>query len=369
MTPREETGRQTRKKKGKMKIVNSVKSYCLPLLLLCIAALPLSCSGVYDQQGDCEVVYRVKFRYDMNLKWADAFASEVKSVHLYAFDGSGTLVREYTDKGEQLSRADYSMRLDLPSGDYRLVAWCGLDNGVAQESFVAGPTEIGRTTLDELMCRLNRRSGSAQQPESTTRLDFLYHGAINVTLPENADGGEYVYTVPLTKDTNHIRVILQQLSADDVDVNEFTFTIEDDNGLMASDNSLLPDPTITYRPWGMTTGRAGVGKEDTRTIIYVDGAIADFTVARLMADHNERMILTITNQDGDVVVQVPIIDYALLAMDYYEEAYGRKMSAQELLDREDEYVLTFFLDQNKKWIDTSILIHSWRVVLQDVDLN
>lgn len=45
------------------------------------------------------------------------------------------------------------------------------------------------------------------------------------------------------------------------------------------------------------------------------------------------------------------------------------MTAQEFLDREDEYSMTFFLDANKKWISTSILIHSWRIVLDDVELG
>lgn len=88
-----------------------------------------------------------------------------------------------------------------------------------------------------------------------------------------------------------------------------------------------------------------------------------------MADHNKRMVLTITNKDGETVARVPVIDYALLSKEYYEQAYHHPMTAQEFLDREDEYSMTFFLDANKKWISTSILIHSWRIVLDDVELG
>ena len=45
------------------------------------------------------------------------------------------------------------------------------------------------------------------------------------------------------------------------------------------------------------------------------------------------------------------------------------MDDQEFLDREDDYVMTFFLDENHKWISSQILIHSWRVVLNNVDIE
>ena len=51
--------------------------------IVCALTL-LGCDSViYDGEGDCSVNYRVKFRYDMNLKFADAFAREVESVTLY----------------------------------------------------------------------------------------------------------------------------------------------------------------------------------------------------------------------------------------------------------------------------------------------
>lgn len=338
-----------------------------------------SCDGaIYDDEGDCEVTYRIKFRYDMNLKWADAFANEVKSVHLYAYDpASGNLVWEKSDKGAHLAEDGYAMTLDLPAGDYHLIAWCGTDNDADSdplrgESFAVASSTIGSSHHTELKCRLNRKADEEHPSYSDERLYPLYHGAMDVTLPTNDDGEDYLYVMPLTKDTNHIRVILQHLSGNDVDVNNFTFHIEDANGLLAHDNSLLDDDVIRYRTWSTKNGEAGIGKEDTapgsRSIIYVNGAIADMTVGRMMADRKRDMMLTIRNKNGETVAHVPVIDYALLAKEYYEEEYGHRMSDQEFLDREDEYTLTFFLDENLKWISTSILIHSWRIVLHDYDI-
>ena len=56
---------------------------------VCLLAMSSCDNWLYEEEGDCSVYYRLKFRYDMNLKWADAFANEVTSIHLYAFDNSG----------------------------------------------------------------------------------------------------------------------------------------------------------------------------------------------------------------------------------------------------------------------------------------
>jgi len=58
-----------------------------------------------------------------------------------------------------------------------------------------------------------------------------------------------------------------------------------------------------------------------------------------------------------------------LAKDYYEEEYNRSMTDQEFLDREDDYVMTFFLDEDNQWINSYILIHSWRVVPSNIEIE
>lgn len=342
----------------------------LAALAVLVSALLVSCdSFVYDYEGDCSVTYRIKFRYDKNLKWADAFANEVSSVHLYAFDRSGRLVWQNEERIALGTADNYYMNIDLPAGDYRLVAWCGLRNdGNREESFSVPEVRLGETGLEALQCSLNRKydDAGAYSGESLYR---LFHGAMDVTLPVNDDGGSYEYTMPLTKNTNHIRVILQHLSGKDVDVERFTFRIDDENGLMAHDNGLMSDENIMYRPWKTQNGIAGVGKEDSRAVIQVKGAIADLTVGRMMETHRKKMLLTIIGDDGKTVAVIPVIDYALLAKDFYEQEYGHRMTDQEFLDREDNYVMTFFLDDDNEWISSMVMIHSWVVVPQDVEIR
>lgn len=345
----------------------------------CCCAMTACDSAIYDYEGDCSVSYRLLFRYDKNMKWADAFANEVKSVHLYAFGKDGTLVWQQSDSGEALQDDRYAMKLDLPAGDYRLLAWCGLENsGNHDESFSVPEARVGSTRIEDLQCRLKRLHEADGSAYSKERLYPLFHGMLDVSLPTGDDSGDYTFTMPLTKDTNHVRVILQQLSGEPVDVNDFTFRIEEENGLMAYDNTLMPDELITYRSYDKKSGTAGLGIDDYpeigkgvnpapdtggNTITSVSVAIADLSIARLVKGRST--ILTVETAEGRTAARIPLTDYALLLKD----GYGKEMTDQDYLDRQDEYTLTFFLDENQLWIGTSIIINSWRVVFKDVDFG
>ncbi len=358
-------------------------------MLTATAAVALCCaitscdSAIYDYEDDCSVTYRMAFRYDRNMKWADAFSNEVKSIHLYAFDKSGILVWQQTDRGDALKADSYAMTLDLPAGDYRMLAWCGLENDDDRdESFTVGEARVGETRIEELQCALNRRRDPDGKAYSDERLHPLFHGMIDVTLPDYDDGAVFTDTMDLTKDTNHVRIILQQLSGEPVNEKDFTFRIEEENGLMDYDNSLLPDEMITYKPHDVSSGTAGLDIDDypvvtaagaaksaqqassRAAITSVSTAIADLTIARLT--ERRQTILTIETTDGQTAARIPLTDYALLLKNGY---YGKQMSDQEYLDRQDEYTLTFFLDEDRCWIGTSIIINAWKVVLNKVDFG
>lgn len=330
---------------------------------------------VFDDEGDCDVHYYLQFVYNKNLKWADAFPSEVNSVNLYAFDSNGVFVKEYICRGEALSQPGYTLELDLDPGTYELVAWCGFENdGKEMESFTVPSPTPGVTTIDQLTCTLNTVSTPEYPVYSNTRLEFMYHGLLEVDLPDSMDGASYTYTMPLTKDTNHIRIILQQLSAEDMDPQQFDFTIEDANGKLAYDNSLIGNTQVVYQQWDSQPGLADVTTENSDEIdelVTVQCVIADLSVSRMMADHANEFFLTVTDLKADkkLINRVPIIQYALLSKDYFEMAYHHTMTDQEFLDREDEYILTFFIDENLRWVSTYININAWRLVLGEYNIG
>lgn len=325
---------------------------------------------VFDYEGDCENKYFLNFVYDMNLKWADAFPSEVHSVNLYVFDSQGLFVKDYLVNGLEIDKAGYNLELDLEPGSYQLVAWCGLNNeGTDSQDFTVPSPVAGVTDIKELTCTLNTEVIAGNEYSSDKMLKFLYHGNMTVELPDTRDGSDYYYTMKLTKDTNHIRVILQQLSAKPMEKGDYSFRITDADGMLAYDNSIVEYPEITYLPWNTDEVIAGVGTENGNSL-NSQGVLADLSVSRMMATHAKEFYLTITDNthNKDIISNIPVIQYALLSKDYYEMAYGHSMTDQEFLDREDEYVLTFFLDENYNWMTAYILINSWRVVLSEYEV-
>ena len=348
-------------------IRNVVAKVCMASV--CLLAMSSCDNWLYEEEGDCSVYYRLKFRYDMNLKWADAFANEVTSIHLYAFDKSGVLAWQKAEQIVPGTAENYSMLLDLPAGDYKLLAWCGLQNdGEQDESFSVPEARVGETRREQLQCALNRQHDESGA-YSNEHLYGLFHGVLDVSLPVNDDGGSYEYIMSLIKNTNHIRVILQHLSGVDVNKDDFIFRIDDENGLMAYDNELLEDENINYRPWDVQNVEAGIGMDGNRAVSNVKGLVADFTVGRLIETHRKKMILAIDTKDGKKVARIPVMDYALMGKEYYEKEYRYPMNERQFLDRLDECVMTLFLDENNNWVSSVIQILSWRVVLSNVDID
>ena len=329
-------------------------------MLLLFGASLGSCNVLTEEEQDCAVY--VRFKYDMNMKFADAFQNAVNSVTLYAFDKNGVLAFQKTEEGDLLKQDGYRMRLDGIShsdkAEYDFITWAGEPDN---ESFIIPLLTVGKSTKDDLYCQLKRAEGGIVNDD----LEALFHGQANdLNFGRAATSKMDDVVVPLVKNTNNIRIVLQHLSGKPVDVENFNFTITDENGLMKYDNSLMKDEVLTYQAWRTDDGKAGLGDqvETVEGVTEINVAIAELTVARLMT--TERPILTITNAEGKKVLSIPLVDYALLVKGYY----NRDMSDQEYLDRQDEYALTFFLDEADEWIASTIIINSWKVVLRDLDL-
>ncbi len=332
----------------------------LGLLLLSVAMLAgfSSCDKIiYDYEGDCSVHYMVRFRYDYNMKFADAFAHEVESVTLYLIDSDGNIVLRQTDEGEALGVEGYEMEVEVDPGQYSLLAWCGTkDNG----SFIIPQTDV----VTGLTCTLGCKYGTVG-PYVDGAVDRLYYGWLeDQEFPDTE--GTHIYTVPLIKDTNEIQVVLQHTSGDDpVNPTDFTFTITSDNWAMDWDNSLTADQDATYYAFYTAQGEANMDTKagETPMSYTFSAAIAEFTISRLVQGHDTR--LTVYNSEtGETVFSIPLIDYVVMVKGFYNQ----DMSDQEYLDRQDDYSLVFFLDEGNRWISTYIYVNSWKVVLQNNDL-
>lgn len=335
-----------------------LSKWCLLFATMIVGLMTASCdNAIYDYEGDCGSYYHIKFKYDLNMKYADAFHQEVNSIALFVFDKNGVLVHmQQEDDKSLLSSGDYTMPLTLEPGEYELLAWGGLQN---EESFdlLANP-QIGVTKIEDLEVKMHRKynGDEAYVDEDLTR---LFHGKRRLSY--TAEQGHHVEEVSLTKNTNVIRVMLQQLVGSRISADMFRFEITDDNGWMAYDNSLKQDEVITYLPWHTESGTASA-ESDIYEEELVSVVLGEMTIARLMDSKNPQ--LTIWNKESQKrVLSIPLKEYVLLIKGYY----NRQMSNQEYLDRQDEYNITFFLE-NSEWLSASIMINSWRVVLNNGQL-
>lgn len=342
-----------------MKLLERIQGLKIWAMLLLAGGTFASCNILDEKEMDCAVY--VSFKYDMNMKFADAFANSVKSVTLYAFGKDGKLAFQKTEEGSLLAQEDYAMRLEEISrsevDEYDFITWAGLADN---ESFTVPLLQVGSSTKEDLYCQLERAEGGIVKED----LKSLFHGrAVGNSVSRTAESNGNV-EISLTKNTNNIRIILQHISGAPVDVNKLHFTITDKNGLMNYDNTLLDDEVITYKAWRKEAGHASMGEqvEAINGITEINVAIAELTVSRLVVENEP--ILTITNDLGERIVTIPLIDTALLSKRFENSS----MADQEFLDRQDEYNMTFFLDDGDKWMDAYIYINSWKVVLSNHDL-
>ena len=167
------------------------------------------------------------------------------------------------------------------------------------------------------------------------------------------------YTLYMMKDTNNLRVMLQQVDGSEIDEADFDFKIIDDNTLMAWNNDVIPMTTVEYCPW--TRGNASPGEIGTGGAASV--AYAEMSFPRLVTSNSPRLVVT-RKADGGTVIDIPLNNYLLLMK---SEAYA-SMPAQEFLDRESRWKMLFFL-QGGRWIDTVIEINDWIVRINNTSFE
>lgn len=327
---------------------------------LLAAAAMTSCDGfIYEDQGDCAPRYKVRFSYNRNIKSSEAFASEVHAVTLYLVDEqTGKVVWSKQDDGDHVRSSSYLMDVPAEPGRYHLVAWCG--KGVGPD-FEVDDTD----DAEGLNCHLvhNTYRGSDGDKHVDRPLGGLYHGrTMSQDFPD--DEGDHVYDVDLTKNTNEVNLVLQHISGQPVNKNDYRFYITAANHHLDWTNGLSkPDgETITYHAHTVSSGTAGIETPD-HTATAVSACVAEFTISRLVKDE-ECWVCVENVETGKLVCRVPLVQYALLT----KGSAGRYFEDQDYLDRQDKYDMVFFLDEGYRWMDAYIYINAWQLVLKGVDL-
>lgn len=327
-----------------------------------LLAMP-SCSMMTEREPDCVTEYKVRFRFDMNMLYADAFSTQVDEVSLYVFTPDGKLVWTGHEQGEALAQEGYMMTLPLPAGTYEMVAWCGKEHPEAKKFAL---TRSEQPSAPHHLGMFMPREYDGDVAHSTTDLHDLYHGRLaDVLLPDSY--GTHIVTMPLVKDTNSVRIMLVHLSGKPISQNDFDVKITDCAGNLGHDNAILEDEDVEYRAWITHESISDVvppTAADSRSAVSaLHSFSAEMTTSRLQTCNTP--MLTVTRRaDGEKIINIPILDYFLLI----RREHYRNMSDDEYLDRQDDYSMTFFLNEDDSWYKQVIDILSWRIVLQDYDL-
>lgn len=314
-----------------------------------VSAMTAGC--IREDFAECKNTYDLQLVFDRNMLYADAFASQVRSVDVKVFDSStGREVYSFADSGAALPAADYRVALPIPPGTYDILCWAGMAEG---DSF--GYALPAADMLQQHNVTLNTENGV-----SSRRLNNLYHGlSRGVTFVSGNSLGHdqtQTATVYLTKNTNRVCVMLHNLDGTELDESGFTFSITSGNALMNYDNTLDPAGRVTYRPWHVTPIMLETEpKSETKSGAVQSALAAEISMARLVPDGNSRLDVYRT-ADSQRIISVPLERNLLL----YKGEYHSMMSDGEYLDRQDDYTITFILDRNNNWDRAAMIyINNW----------
>lgn len=322
-----------------------------------------SCDNViYDDLDPCTVTYRLKFVYDYNMKFADAFPAEVRSVNVWAFDQEGNLAWKGEAQGESLASPDFAMKMDIKPGTYDFIAWCGL----SPTSPFKVSESFNPSSPEALDCMLELKDGATGKYMNDELSNGLYYGRLDDVNLIRYDTQHTLQdvTIPLMKDTQEVQVMLQHIDGTPIGRTDFSVSISADNSLLDWENNIVEGPEFVYTPWSTIYGTTGPVPDDSRagetrdTQTSVTTLLFEVAMSRMMADRKHTLTI-VRNTDGATVIRIPLIDYLLMV----KGNYHRDLSDQEYLDRQDEYSLMFFLDSNNNWYTAGgIIINNWAVV-------
>lgn len=277
-------------------LYETLKKLCVATLIVAGMAFYSSCERVYEDLPPCETGLKIRFIYDYNMEFANAFPSQVDCLTVLFYDKQGNYVKTVTNTTSDLADEYWRMTVNLDPGQYTILAYGGMACEKTSFSFVTPPET---TRLQDIRVRLD-------SDKIDTELHPLFYGRLVTEVKANTLTYQEV-TVEMMKDTNNLRILLQQIGGEPVDYKDYDFQIIDNNTLFAWDNDLLPVPTVTYNPW--VSGNASPGELPDGGNASV--AWAEISFSRLVAAAKPRLLIT-HKATGDRVVDIPLNNYLLL---------------------------------------------------------
>lgn len=317
-----------------------------------------SCDAIFDDLEPCPEGLRLRFVYDYHMELGpngetdNLFPSQVDCLTLFIYDTNGNYLTSVTETSSVLGDENWRMTIPLPPGDYRLEAWGGINCDKASFEFETNPIGLA---MDKV--QVNLKPSMMTSPKGKYLHPLFYGPRTPMTLTVPEDSEDYTdYTVHMMRDTNDIRVILQNLDGTPADGDDFIFSITDDNTELAYNNDVIPGHEYTYSPW--TWGQSPVGLTPEGSEILA--AYAEISTGRLITRNNTKLLIK-RRSDDFTIVDLPLTN---ILLQLKSERFNW-MRNQEFLDRKNEWSIYFIL-QGGQWLGTTLQIDDWVVRINDI---
>lgn len=344
----------------------------LPVIFLVLLTVLSSCKDwIYDDLPECRSAQRLQLRFTKNILNTDAFGSQINHINVAVYDQSGKMILLRQEDRQLTEENNFNPEFELNDGVYDIVAWCeGIPVSDNYSSFQIEANRLGDdfsaagATLPLSQSSIGEISDKDIRP--------LYYGRLNDVKVKYSTTITDLPILYLTKDTNLLTVILQNMDGNPIDPDLFEFRLEGCNSRLNVMNIPLANPEFTYLPRHLSPIYASLDQEVTGDADSQDvnrrmatlsaeetlpsGVKAEFTTSRIMADQEQ--YLTVNRKDnGENIFRIPLVEYLMMIRDYYQAD-----SAQDYLDRNDRFTMAFFIKDDYSWMRARVLINGWRVV-------
>lgn len=332
-----------------------MKTYTYLLRLLPVWALLtlglVSCEYIHEDLKPCD--HYLHFSYSHNMKFADAFQHELvcqqtaKTAELFIFDEDGKFLSSQSLSTETLQ--ENRIRLNLDPGNYKLLAWAGLND-----------TDYGWTkpAVGESMDEWQMEVKATDNAVSREMLG-LFQGTLDLVIPT---GGETDTEFPLVKNTNKIRfVLIDTNSGTGLQADDFTILATTRNADLDADNQPVSDKTITWKPYYQAVEKVAASEGG---VTAFQAVCAELNTLRLI-DGSETSLRLTHKEETEPFLNISLTDLLLLT-----QMESHDLDAQEYLDRQDEYTIVVYLDiVDGKAHCLEVIVNDWTIRLDDVNLG
>ncbi len=325
------------------------------IILLSLLFVATSC--IDEDLSECPSGLSVGFTYNLynqDMEHANAFENVESDMTLMVFDNEGTLVNKYVATSDDLKHNAYQIDVCcLPSGSYQLLAWGGIANG----SFIADNLVEGSSKLDDVLVSLS----TIQQGVSSKNLVPLFYGMGSL---DNYKTTKYTKVeIPLVKNTNTFRILLQDVSGAELNPNLFSFEIIDSNIALNYKNEVATNLKVSYTPFAQ--GNVSIDtkndgeNEEVKAVVF-----AELSTSKLFANHSKSARLRVINSESGVeVMNIPLIDMVLMMKN---EKFSASISNQTYLDRIHNFYMTFYM-HNGSWVKSQIIVNDWVLRFNEIE--